>query len=152
MPEQRDRQEQIAEALDDLVMSKGVVLDGERLDWLVEWVDQQVTGGDWVSPVTPEKWQHFRSEYADTAERLVRSRMEFYGYTGEQINAAEALTHEASGCVYEGERWDCHDEDGKSLHPDRDEFEQVAEWVTWVLDELPFRPRIRPGKTGGDDA
>lgn len=30
--------EAIAEALDDLVMSKGIALDEVRLDWLTEWV------------------------------------------------------------------------------------------------------------------
>jgi hypothetical protein len=42
MSERFDEQQQTAEALDDLVMSKGVVLDDARLDWLVEWVERIV--------------------------------------------------------------------------------------------------------------
>ena len=37
-----DPREDIAEALDDLIMSKGVVLDEKRLEWLTRWVNQRL--------------------------------------------------------------------------------------------------------------
>ena len=40
-PQPTERQWQIAEALDNLVMSHGVVLDDDRLDWMVDWVENR---------------------------------------------------------------------------------------------------------------
>ena len=37
-----EEQWQVAGALDDLVMNKGVMLDDDRLDWLVDWVERVV--------------------------------------------------------------------------------------------------------------
>lgn len=37
-----EEQWQVAEALDDLVMNKGVVLDDDRLDWLVAWTERLI--------------------------------------------------------------------------------------------------------------
>jgi hypothetical protein len=35
-------QQEIADALDDLIMSKGVVLDDGRLDWLTDFIAARV--------------------------------------------------------------------------------------------------------------
>lgn len=77
------------------------------------------------------------------ARRLVDERMAHYGYTPKQIkSAAYNVDHYAAGCSLDGSGgWDCLDEYGKSFHPASDEYDQVAEFVCWVLDNH-TRPRI----------
>ena len=70
-----ERQWQIAEALDDLVMSQGVVLDDGTLDWLVDWVDRLVARrlaehrGEWASYI--EHWGGSVGPEPPTPERIV---------------------------------------------------------------------------------
>lgn len=71
----------------------------------------------------------------DVAEAIVRDRMAFYGYTPEEIKAAEDWPgHDASGCFTEGWDWVCTDENDKPNHPLRDELDLTAEFVMWVLE------------------
>lgn len=85
-------------------------------------------------------WPAHGEALTETARRLTFERMAHYGYTPEQITAAETMTHQAAGCAFEGNRWDCTDEDDKPLHPDWDELEQTAEFIMWVLERLADRP------------
>lgn len=63
------------------------------------------------------------------ARDLTHAIMRHYGYTDDQILAAEVpANHEALGCQRAGWDWDCTDEDGKPLHPDHDEL-----WLTAAL-------------------
>lgn len=63
------------------------------------------------------------------AHDLTHAIMRHYGYTDDQILAAEVpANHEALGCQRAGWDWDCTDEDGKPLHPDHDEL-----WLTAAL-------------------
>lgn len=81
------------------------------------------------------------AEHEQIAERLTLARMAHYGYTPDKIAAAGATTHEGAGCAYEYPYgWVCVDEDEKPLHPIRDELDATAEWVCWMLDNLPYRP------------
>jgi hypothetical protein len=72
------------------------------------------------------------------ARRLVRERLAHYGYTPEQIDAAEIVTdHYKAGCSMDGAYgWICEDENGKPTHPESDEYDRAAEWVMWVLEAL----------------
>lgn len=75
------------------------------------------------------------------AEDLVNARMAHYGYTPEQIEAASfEVDHYAAGCTLGGApgTWDCYDhEKGQPTHPISDEFDRVAEFVVWVLENSP---------------
>ncbi len=79
----------------------------------------------------------------EVAERLVRDRMRYYGYTDEQITNAEAEPPHTDLCEHVGEgRYDCEDERGRSHHADRDELHATAEWVMWVLEHPTVTARL----------
>lgn len=63
--------------------------------------------------------------------------MEHQGYTQDQINAI-GNNHDAYGCEYDtnSQRWDCTDDDGKSLHPDWDDLAVACEMANVAVKAL----------------
>lgn len=67
------------------------------------------------------------------AEALLRHQ----GYTDEQLAAIEP-GHDGYGCQFcpNHQRWDCTDEDGRSLHPDWDAVVEASETANVVVEAL----------------
>lgn len=72
-----------------------------------------------------------------TARRVTHDWMRHLGYTDDAIEKAENMTCEQAGCQMFGEgHWDHSDENGDSLHPERDELEASGELVMFVMERL----------------
>jgi hypothetical protein len=75
------------------------------------------------------------ADLADSARRITHAWMAHLGYEPGQIAAAETQEH-ADLCEFNGQFWECHDEDGGSHHPVRDEMDNAAAMVMFVLERL----------------
>jgi hypothetical protein len=75
------------------------------------------------------------ADLADSARRITHAWMAHLGFEPDQIAAAEAQEH-ADVCEFKGQFWECHDEDGGSHHPVRDEMDNAAAMVMFVLERL----------------
>jgi len=91
---------------------------------------------------------------SDPRERLARTithdRMRHYGYTDDQIVAAEESQHRPE-CEFTEHGWECFDENLHPYHHDRDELEETAEFVMWVLEHAALADAIgpQPERTAG---
>jgi hypothetical protein len=75
------------------------------------------------------------ADLADSARRITHAWMAHLGYEPGQIAAAETQEH-AGLCEFNGEFWECDDGNGVSHHPVRDEMDNAAAMVMFVLERL----------------
>lgn len=84
------------------------------------------------------------------ARTLVADRLDHYGFTPEQIEALEdTVDHASYGCIFEGNRWDCHDTSGNSRHQNHDTADKTAEFVMWVLEQPALLPLFEAERAAG---
>jgi hypothetical protein len=74
-------------------------------------------------------------------ETIARAWMAHQGYTDDEVNgvcgnAVSSTTHWAHGCEFEGDTWNCIDDDGKSRHPVWDALQEACDMANVAVKAL----------------